>query len=312
MARREFQCAAAERFVLGTAQLGMDYGIANRSGRPDETAAQAMVAAAWSRGCGGFDTAAAYGESEAVLGRAFAALGIREQVAVVGKGRGDAGPTALREGILASLSRLGVPSLRAWLLHDQGDLSAWDGAMAAAATALQRDGSVAVFGVSVYDPEPALRATEEGGFSAVQFPASPFDRRFLREPVAGRLAKTGARLYVRSIYLQGLALLDPADVPAGICRGREAAATLRRFCAAHGLEPDRFCLHYVLQRTAASGARLVIGAENAAQLERNLGLVAGPAPDPALADAWDERWPDDVEDLVLPMRWPPRKPRLAA
>ena len=40
----------ANRLVLGTAQLGMPYGIANRSGQPDASQARAIVEAAWEAG----------------------------------------------------------------------------------------------------------------------------------------------------------------------------------------------------------------------------------------------------------------------
>ena len=64
------------RLMLGTVQFGMPYGVANRMGQPDYGDVLAMVAAAIEGGVNCFDTAAAYGSSEEVLGRAmsFASL----------------------------------------------------------------------------------------------------------------------------------------------------------------------------------------------------------------------------------------------
>ncbi len=59
------------RFVLGTAQLGIEYGIANRSGRPQNRQACSIVQAAWESGVRFFDTAQDYGNAESVLGDAF-------------------------------------------------------------------------------------------------------------------------------------------------------------------------------------------------------------------------------------------------
>ena len=54
---------------LGTAQLGVAYGISNRSGRPSEAEASAILECALEQGIDTIDTAPAYGESEALLGR---------------------------------------------------------------------------------------------------------------------------------------------------------------------------------------------------------------------------------------------------
>lgn len=51
--------------ILPTAQLGLDYGIANRSGRPDPDQARALLAAAREGGLDWLDTAPEYGQAEA-------------------------------------------------------------------------------------------------------------------------------------------------------------------------------------------------------------------------------------------------------
>lgn len=304
MAPRDPQTSVFARLALGSAQLGMDYGVANQSGRPSEEQARALVQAAVAQGLNWFDTAAAYGDSEAVLGRAFAALGLQDQVKVVSKGSGPAidGQT-LSSRVAGSLQRLGLTRLAAWLLHDENQLSAWDDRASREAQTLRAENRVGSFGLSAYQPEKALCAVEEHGLTSVQFPASPLDRRFLRNNVTSRLVKAGAQLYIRSVYLQGLCLMAPSQVPDHIFRGREAVHTLDDFCVRRGLGRDHFCLHYVLQRTAATGARLVIGMERQEQLTRNAAILSAPPVDSACLDEWDALWPDDVDDLILPFRW---------
>ena len=48
-----------EHLILGTAQMGMNYGIGNRTGRPSDGEIRAIVAAAWGAGIRKFDTAQA-------------------------------------------------------------------------------------------------------------------------------------------------------------------------------------------------------------------------------------------------------------
>ena len=56
---------------LGTVQLGMNYGIANNSGQPDEEKSFSMLRAALENGVTSLDTARVYGNAEDVLGRVF-------------------------------------------------------------------------------------------------------------------------------------------------------------------------------------------------------------------------------------------------
>ena len=56
--------------VLGTAQLGLAYGAANRTGQPSEDEANLIVRAAVNAGIRWIDTAAAYGSSEQRIGAA--------------------------------------------------------------------------------------------------------------------------------------------------------------------------------------------------------------------------------------------------
>ena len=76
---------STKRLVLGTAQLGMSYGIANSMGQPDQDVANAIVREAWDSGICKFDTAQAYGDSERVLGAALNVLGVVSVAKVISK-----------------------------------------------------------------------------------------------------------------------------------------------------------------------------------------------------------------------------------
>ncbi len=69
------------RLVAGTAQLGMRYGIANRAGPPSQSRATEVIEAALDCRIRFFDTAQAYGTSEAFLGDALRQLGATKRCA---------------------------------------------------------------------------------------------------------------------------------------------------------------------------------------------------------------------------------------
>lgn len=56
------------KLALGTAQFGLNYGIANKTGRVPPNEVRKILAEAARRGMDVLDTAIAYGESESMLG----------------------------------------------------------------------------------------------------------------------------------------------------------------------------------------------------------------------------------------------------
>ena len=85
MQTRSFAEFDLSMLTLGTVQFGLPYGIANTHGQPAYETARDIIACAVEGGVNVLDTAVSYGESEAVVGRALAELGIADRVLVVSK-----------------------------------------------------------------------------------------------------------------------------------------------------------------------------------------------------------------------------------
>ena len=71
--------------MLGTVQFGMNYGVANTTGKPSFEAVKAILKTAYDGGVTALDTAPAYGDSEEVIGRALSELGLSERFRIVTK-----------------------------------------------------------------------------------------------------------------------------------------------------------------------------------------------------------------------------------
>ena len=56
------------QFIIGTAQFGMNYGIANSNGQPSESTIREIIERAMESEIFYYDTAIAYGNSEEILG----------------------------------------------------------------------------------------------------------------------------------------------------------------------------------------------------------------------------------------------------
>ncbi|MDO9028146.1 MAG: aldo/keto reductase, partial [Candidatus Roizmanbacteria bacterium] len=167
--------------VLGTAQLGFHYGIANKTGQPDQATATAIVQEAWKNGIREFDTAQVYGNSEVVLGKALSELGIAREARVISKfnpALDHLSAVAMSDALNESLRRLGVPYLFGMMLHKEEILSLWDKGLAEILHELVLSGRIKHIGVSVYSPDKAIQALNTDVVDMVQLPANILDRRF--------------------------------------------------------------------------------------------------------------------------------------
>jgi aryl-alcohol dehydrogenase-like predicted oxidoreductase len=293
----------ASRLVLGTAQLGMPYGIANSTGKPDFETAVEIVKTAWDRGIREFDTAQAYGESEAVLGKAFLSLGISPDVKIITKLDPKLEPhqgQEIKRAVKQSLERLHVPSLYGLLLHREAWLDSLNHGLGKTLAALVEDGTVKHLGVSLYTPGNALRALADGIMDMIQVPANILDRRFADAGVFDLARETGKQVYIRSVFLQGLLLMKPGELPANMAFARPALTKMDNFCAQYHYSRHAMALLYIKWKYPQ--ARIIIGAEMPIQLEENLFMWQDNSASMPGIDEVDG-WPMVPERVINPALW---------
>ena len=114
------------RLVLGTTQLGMQYGLNNAVGQPPKGESFAILDAALKGGINTFDTAFAYGSAEDILGEWIESRGVQNKVFIISKMKPHvlneypdgtkAADTVVME-IKRSLKRLKLQKLDGYLLH---------------------------------------------------------------------------------------------------------------------------------------------------------------------------------------------------
>ena len=314
----KYQPVAAQpvpRLVLGTAQLGLDYGIANDRGMPTREESQAIVKNAIGNGVAWIDTANAYGQSEARLGDALA-NGWHSRVRVVTKlsplrectAHAGAAEVAARvdASVYESCTRLRVQRLDALLLHRAAHLDAWHGAAWDRLRELRGNGVIGTLGVSVQDPEELLRAVEFDDVGLVQVPFNILDSRWrsVRERVLGRKAARPLLVHARSALLQGL--LGSTD-PARWARAHVSdASPILRWLAVQSMENAcanvvDLCLRYARSQPWIDG--VVVGVETEQQLRANVAYFNAPALEPAAVAALERRQPAVPEATLDPARW---------
>jgi aryl-alcohol dehydrogenase-like predicted oxidoreductase len=287
---------AAGRLALGTAQLGLHYGVANRAGRVSSSDAAGIVGEARRAGIDTIDTAAAYGESEAVLGEA--GVGGFHVVTKLPAIPGDAGDLEawFERSLAASLARLRVERVYGLLLHKPQDLlTEAGGRLYDLLLRARASGRVRKIGVSIYSPRELDELRPAFPLDLVQAPFNVFDRRIEASGWMRRLKADGAELHARSAFLQGLLLMPPSDRPARFARWATLWRAWDEWLEGAGLTALQACVGFVLAHAEVD--RLVVGVDSVAHLAE---IVASAAP---LAELPGPVLSSDALDLIEPSRW---------
>lgn len=261
------------RLLLGSAQFGLAYGVSNAAGKVDPAVVAEIVAAAAAAGVHGIDTAPAYGDAETTLGTV---LGAYPALRIVTKTpQADFVPGAFARALDGSLRRLGRDGVEALLVHRSGDLlGATADAIWAELEAIKRDGRARRIGVSVYDSAHARMIADRYPIDAVQLPWNALDQRAAADGFLDRLRARGVEIHARSVFLQGLLLMDPRDLPEALVRARPALERFRAAARDAGRSPLQAAMDFAIRGERVE--RIVVGVTSRRELDEILGACALP------------------------------------
>ena len=288
---------------LGTAQFGLDYGISNRSGQVDEREIREIIAVAEHAGVRVVDTAAAYGDAQDRLGRALApnhAFRIVTKLPLLPDGLGIAATDEwVRGTFAASLGRLRAVAVYGLLVHRVADLLGPGGTQLWSTLAsIQGDGAVEKIGASVYTAHDLDSLLERYPLQLVQVPLNVFDQRLLESGHLERLKAAEVEVHARSVFLQGLLLMDPDTLADPYFDPSLAPlAAFRSAAAAVGCTPLQAAVSFAMSVGEIDAA--VVGVTDAAQFAEIIAAAA-----PTLPVDWYRPFAVGDERILDPSRWP--------
>jgi aryl-alcohol dehydrogenase-like predicted oxidoreductase len=298
--------------VLGSVQLGLAYGAANRTGKPRRAAALRLVRRATEAGIRVFDTARGYGDAEERLAEAFAGRSFATitKLSSLNDLTPDASRNAIRsavdKSVGESLAALKRGTLDCLLLHRARHMTAFGGAVWERLKELLEAGTVGSLGVSVQSPEEAHQALSDPLVRHIQLPFNLLDWRWREAGVVDAIrARRPLAVHVRSVFLQGLIAARNPDIWPAI-PGVHVKGLIGWFedCArAYRREnPADLALGYVRGQDWIDG--IVVGMETEAQLEDNLALFKRPPLSAEDCSAIEASRPRVPAELLDPAKWP--------
>ncbi len=302
--------------VLGTVQLGVPYGAANRNGMPPRETAIRLLRRAASLGIAAIDTARAYGDAENRIGTAFEGSTPVETITKLdplSRLPDDASPAeaeaAADESVARSLVALKRTTLDTLLLHRARHVTSHGGAIWRRLNELRQAGVISRIGVSVQSPEEAHLALAAPGLGHIQLPFNVLDWRWAERGVIEVLRRRDdVTVHARGPFLQGLlACDDPALWPRvpGVDATRVLFTLNSLARALNRRNAADLCLAYARGQDFIHG--VVIGMETEDQLSENMRLFVERPLSTEECSIVANRMPRVPVQLLDPAQWPARE-----
>lgn len=293
---------AFSKLMLGTVQFGMNYGINNSLGKPDDDAVAAILKTAADGGINVLDTARSYGDSEEVLGRVLKKTGLERHFCIVTKIKvfptdlkNDQVAAWIENSLLTSMRNLGREHLDGLLLHDEANLDYYEELVKWAEKGVVNFSGTSMDSVSGIARLAELNITP----GAVQVPGNILDRRF--DELAHRLKQIGKPVFVRSVYLQGL-LFKKDMHPVLAAAVLPVRKKLEALASDAGMSPAE--LYFRFQLSNEDYSSMLIGVDSAEQLKQNVALAAKGVLPVDILQRIREIVPAFPENIIRPGKWP--------
>lgn len=290
--------------TLGTVQFGLAYGINNDKGMPSFEESASIIDTALSSGIVSFDTARAYGESESVLGRYFKDES-REKTIITKVLFNDVEAPKVKDTLFTMLGeakeKLGLERIPFLKLHNESMLVQYGDTIVKAMQDAKSAGLVGGIGVSFSDKSRILELTDGCGFDVIQMPANIFDNKEIVDGTVKKLSDSGACVFIRSLYLQGLFFKDTNTLEGKIKCAKEPLDKLHALANDAGVSMAELAITFI--RDTEGITSLILGCDNPAQLLESVSLVNAPKISPEVRDE-AMKIAETIDPIVIkPWEW---------
>lgn len=256
-----------------------------------------MLSHAHAEGVSLLDTAHMYGDAESRIGTLHTqGMRIVTKMQALADASNQKLSKFLQSAFSESLRNLRVDRVYGYLAHRSADLTGEHGKeVRAFLDDLRASGKAEKVGVSIYEADELKEVLRVFPPDIVQLPLNVFDQRLLRDGTLAELKAAGVEVHVRSVFLQGLLLMDLERIPSYFEPMRPLLAKWHAKVGEQGLTLPEASLSFV--RELPEVDKLIVGTESLKQMREIIKAYRTPLSLDATGLAChDSRWLD-------PRRW---------
>lgn len=249
-----------KNIIIGTAQLGSNYGIANKNINFSIKEKFKLLNEAYKNGLKHFDTAYSYPKSHSILGKWKKKYEtdpiITTKIPNLTKNK----ITNFDDFLAASLNDLNISKIENVLLHSSNDFKNKE---------LIRDidkyikhKTINKFGLSIYEKEEIF---QNPLIKTIQLPANIFNYSILESDELYLATENKIKIQIRSIFVQGLILMKPRTIPKYLEKIKHPIEVFHNI--AKEINVDKSHLAIILIHKLCPSANIIIGIDNIKQLK---------------------------------------------
>ena len=190
------------KLILGTVQLGLNYGVNNISGKVSSDESTKILIEAFKLGIRTLDTAELYGDAHKVIGD-FHRRYNNMRFKIITKFPKDFNIQSLKNKVYSYLEDLSVNNIDVLMFHSFESYK-FNKNNLDLLVKLKLNGIINHIGVSLYNNEDIESILNDNDISIVQLPFNLLDNNSLRGELMNKLKQKGKIVHTRSAFLQGL------------------------------------------------------------------------------------------------------------
>lgn len=253
------------KLILGTVQMGLEYGINNSSGKISFENSCVILSKAFELGIEMLDTAEAYGNAHEVIGN-FHALNSKIKFKVITKIPHDVVADKIELKIRKYINDLHVDHLEVLMFHSF-DSYEKNKEIIKVLKDLKNQGIIKHIGVSVYTNSQIETLLLDDVVSVVQMPFNLLDNESVRGDLMNKLKEKGKMIHTRSAFLQGLFFKEGSDGNDIFEKLSNELIAIKNIANEENMNVSNLALSYCLNQDAID--QVLIGVDSESQLIEN-------------------------------------------
>lgn len=260
----------ANKFVLGTANFNMKYGLNNTKSFFKRSTILKVLKIIKKKNFLYLDTARDYNNTEKILGsfnlKNFKIITKIKNIRTKKNICDD-----LENNILKSINNLNIKKLYGLLLHSPLDLKKPHGKkIYKVLLSLKKKGFVKKIGYSINSPGDLNTIYKKFKPDLIQTPLNIFDQRIIQSGWLKRMRKDKIEIHARSIFLQGLLLRKKKDIPKRFIKFKNDFNKWYIWLNKNNCSALSACLNFVFSKKEIG--KIVFGIDNIKQLNDILNI----------------------------------------
>lgn len=294
--------------TLGTVSLGIPYVFFDKQDSVDKEAGKLLLKDAIELGIRCFDTAREYGIAEEIIGETMQE---QSNLVVISKFKWTKeacldkhlAEKEAYQSVYESLQKLNLKTLPICLFHmvSAFDILKVQNILPDIMMKMKAEGLIHYAGVSLDEPLEIQYFLESPVFDVFQIPINVFDQRLYKSELWQKLVEADKIIFVRSVFLKGLLLQDPALLTGNLVDAKPYLSELKRLASQLDMSVAQFCFSYVRDLLGVSS--LIIGAEKKNQLIENAKLLEGKEIPSSVREEAFRLFNDIPKHIITPRLW---------